>query len=92
MTDEQLKTLREECEWYRKNDPTGFMNAPARHVFWLIDEILRCREALREVEWQGNGKDKNLFYCPACRASHEDCTKIPHRKTCVIRSALEVKQ
>ena len=48
--------------------------------------------ALDELGWHGAGDDDDqIFYCEFCKASHEDCTLIPHRKGCkvtVLRNVL----
>ncbi len=62
----------------------------------LAREVLRARQAapdllevLRECEWRGTGPlNENEFYCPLCKAHHEDSEKIPHAENCRLAIAI----
>lgn len=48
--------------------------------------------ALDDLGWHGCGeRDREIFYCEFCKASHEDYTLIPHHAGCkvtILRSVL----
>lgn len=74
-----------------ENCPRCDMTAASGKTKEGADTALSLLQELVEkdlIGWRGygphSGAPKWHFYCEFCKAEHEDCTKIPHKESCIM--------